>query len=55
VAARIRAEVRPVKEEPPERKDAAEKEGREEKEKKPRSRRLRKDEAFMIKREIEIA
>jgi len=42
VATKIRANVKPVKE-------------KNEKENKPRSRRLKKDEAFMIRREIEMA
>jgi len=63
VAARIRSNVRPVREAAKETRERAarsekEKEKTDEdkdKEKKPRSRRLKKDEAFMIRREVEMA
>lgn len=59
VAARIKSNVRPVREAP---KESHEKIGRsekeksdEDKEKKPKSRRLKKEDAFLIRREIEMA
>ena len=61
VAAKIKSAVKPVREESheadrePRERRKKDGEQEEEKEKKPRSRRLKKDEAFMIKREIEMA